>query len=157
MAIQGVTTFLWFDDQAEDAANFYVGLFPDSRVTGVMHYQEGSHRPVGSVQLVNFELFGTAFAALNGGPMFTHSEAVSFQVSCDTQEELDRIWDALIAGGGRESQCGWCVDRFGISWQVLPSRLGEILSCAHPEQVWQVMFDMQRLDIARLEAAARGE
>lgn len=157
MAIHGVTTFLWFDDQAEDAANFYVGLFPDSAVTSVVHYQEGTHKPVGSVQLVTFEIFGTKFAALNGGPLFTHSEAVSFQVSCDSQAELDSIWDALIADGGRESQCGWCVDRFGISWQVIPSSLGEILSCPNPENVWQVMFGMQRIDIATLEAAARGE
>ena len=159
MALHGVTTFLWFDEDALPAAELYCSLFPDARITSVSHYTEDSHKPIGTVQVVAFELFGQPFAALNGGPMFPHSEAVSFQVSADTQEELDRVWDALIADGGSESQCGWCKDRFGVSWQVIPAKLGEWLG--HPDpaavgRVWAAMMQMQRIDIAALDAAAAG-
>lgn len=157
MAISGVRTFLWFDDQAEEAADFYVGLFPDSRISTVSHYPEGGARPAGSVLLVEFELFGQPFAALNGGPEFHHSEAVSFVVQCDTQAELDRVWDALVADGGAESMCGWCKDRFGVSWQVTPSRLGDLLGGPDPaasQRAWAALMQMGRIDIATLEAAA---
>jgi predicted 3-demethylubiquinone-9 3-methyltransferase (glyoxalase superfamily) len=159
MAISGVRTFLWFDDQAQEAAEFYVGLFPDSRITSVSHYQEGSRKPVGSVLVVEFELFGEAFAALNGGPEFPHSEAVSFAVQCDTQEELDRVWDALVADGGVESMCGWCKDRFGVSWQITPRHLGDLLGgsdVAASRRAWDALMGMRRIDVAALEAAARG-
>lgn len=150
MAVSGVTTHLWFDDQALDAAEYYVSLFPDSRIASVSHYPEGGQRPAGSVLLVEFELFGQSFAALNGGPEFPHSEAVSFQVRCDTQEELDRVWDALVADGGSESMCGWCKDRFGVSWQVVPSHLDRLLS--HPA-AWSALMTMRRIDIQALREA----
>lgn len=159
MAISGVTTFLWFDDQAEQAAAFYTGLFPDSAVTSVSRYGEGDRKPAGTALVVEFTLFGQPFAALNGGPEFTHSEAVSFQVRCDTQDEIDRLWDALVADGGKESMCGWCRDRFGVSWQVIPARLGEFLG--HPDpaasaRAREAMFGMRRFDLAALEAAVLG-
>ena len=150
MAISGLTTFLWFDDEALEAAEFYVGLFADSTLGEVQRYPDGTpNRPPGSVLTVNFRLFGQEFVALNGGPQFPHSEAVSFMVSCATQDELDFVWDSLIADGGSESQCGWCKDRFGVSWQVVPETLGQLLSAG----AWPAMMSMKRLDIAALEAA----
>lgn len=156
MAISGVTTFLWFDNEAFEAAEFYAGLFPDSRVTSVSHYGEGAPKPAGTPFIAEFTLFGQPFAALNGGPQFPHSEAVSFMVQCDTQEEIDRLWDALVSDGGEESMCGWCRDRFGVSWQIVPSMLGDLLG--HPDpaaaaRAQQAMFGMRRLDIAALQAA----
>lgn len=159
MTVHGVTTYLWFDEQAMDAAELYVSVFPDSRITNVSHYQDGAQKPAGTVLVVEFELFGQPFSALNGGPEFPHSEAVSFQVRCDTQEELDRIWDTLIADGGAESMCGWCKDRFGVSWQIIPTMLGEVLGGSDPEashRAWTAMMQMSRLDIAALRAAAAG-
>ena len=156
MAISGVRTYLWFDDQAEEAAEFYVGLFPDSAITSVSHYREGAPKPAGTVLVVEFELFGQPFAALNGGPRFPHSEAVSFEVACDTQNEIDRVWDALVADGGEESMCGWCRDRFGVSWQVTPSGLAELLNSPDEgvaQRVWDAILQMRRLDIAAIEAA----
>ncbi len=159
MAISGLTTFLWFDDEALPAAELYVATFPDSRIMSVSHYGEGARKPAGSILVVEFELFGQRFSALNGGPQFPHSEAVSFQVTCDTQAELDRIWDTLIADGGEESMCGWCKDRFGVSWQVVPTVLGELLGGgdeAAAGRAWAAMMTMRRPDIAALEAAAAG-
>lgn len=127
MAVRDLTTYLWFDNEAAEAAQFYVDLFPDSRIGAVSHYQADAQLPAGSVLTVEFELFGQPFAALNGGPQFSHSEAVSFQVSCDSQEDVDRIWDALVADGGSESRCGWCKDRWGVSWQVVPTALSRAL------------------------------
>ena len=127
MAATSLTTYLWFDDQALEAATFYVGLFPGSRLGEVSHYRADAQRPAGSVLTVEFELFGRPFAALNGGPQFPHSEAVSFQVACDGQEDVDRLWHALIADGGSESRCGWCRDRWGVSWQIIPTALGRAL------------------------------
>ena len=127
MTISGVTTFLWFDDQALDAATFYVDTFPDSRLGQITRYHAEARRAEGSVLTVEFELFSRPFIALNGGPGFPHSEAVSFQVSCDTQEEIDRLWGAITSDGGRESMCGWCQDRWGVSWQIVPRVLGELL------------------------------
>ncbi len=158
MGIHGVTTFLWFDDQAHEAAAFYVSLFPDSRMKSESHYGEGAPKPAGTVMVSEFELFGRPFAALNGGPYFTHSEAVSFQVSCDTQEEIDRTWAALIADGGEEGMCGWCKDRFGVSWQVTPSRLGEFLGAPGEagQRAMAAMLQMRKFDIAAMERATAG-
>lgn len=127
MALTNLTTYLWFDDQALDAATFYVDLFPDSRITGVSHYQADAQRPEGSVLTVEFDLMGRPFAGLNGGPQFQHSEAVSFQVGCETQDDVDRLWEAIVSNGGSESRCGWCKDRWGVSWQIVPEALGRAL------------------------------
>jgi predicted 3-demethylubiquinone-9 3-methyltransferase (glyoxalase superfamily) len=159
MTISGVTTYLWFDDDAMAAAELYVSIFPDSAITSVSYYQEGAQKPAGSVLTVEFELFGRPFAGLNAGPQFPHSEAVSFQVSCETQEEIDRVWSALIADGGQESMCGWCKDRFGVSWQVTAAKLGQLLSSPDPgaaQRAWAAMMGMRKIDIAGLVAAAEG-
>lgn len=153
MTISGVTTFLWFDRDAEEAANFYVSLFPQSRIGNVSYYHEGSQLPAGTVLTVDFEIFGQPFSCLNGGPQFPHSEAVSFQVSCDTQEEVDHLWNSLIANGGTESQCGWCKDRFGVSWQIIPTALSAALSSSDQEissYAMQAMMKMGKIIIADL-------
>ena len=151
MAITGLVTFLWFDTQALEAAEFYTDLFPDSELGSISHYPDDHpHKQSSSVLAVEFALFGHKFTAINGGPQFPHSEAVSFMVHCDTQEEIDRIWDALIAHGGSESQCGWCKDRFGISWQVVPRNIQELLSAG----AWPALMPMKKIEIAALEAAA---
>ena len=155
MAISGGTPCLWFDDAALEAAELYVSIFPDSRLGAVQYYLEGSPRPAGSVLLVEFELMGRPFTALNGGPQFPHTEAVSFQVRCDTQEEIDRVWDALVADGGAESMCGWCKDRFGVNWQVSPTVLDDLLAGDDPaaaQRAWTAMMDMRRIVIADLLA-----
>jgi predicted 3-demethylubiquinone-9 3-methyltransferase (glyoxalase superfamily) len=156
VAISGVTTFLWFDEAALEAAEFYVGLFPDSRITSVSHYGEGAQMPEGTVMVVEFVLFGQPFAALNGGPQFPHTEAVSFKVEGDTQDDIDRVWDALVHDGGEESRCGWCRDRFGVSWQVVPARLGELMGgadAAASGRAWSALMQMGKIDIATLQAA----
>ncbi len=127
MAATNLTTFLWFDTEALDAAQFYVDLFPQSHLGEISYYQADAQRPAGSVLTVEFELFGRPFAALNGGPQFPHSEAVSFQVACDSQDDVDRIWSALVNNGGAESMCGWCKDRWGVNWQVIPKALTRAL------------------------------
>lgn len=154
MAITGLATFLWFDTQALEAAEFYTDLFPGSELGSISHYPgDHPHTPATSVMAVEFTLFGNKFTAINGGPQFPHSEAVSFMVHCDTQEEIDRIWDALIADGGSESQCGWCKDRFGISWQVVPRNIQELLSAG----AWPALMPMKKIEIAALEAAASAQ
>ncbi len=127
MSIGGLTTVLWFDTQALEVAQFYVELFPGSKMGNVTYYPSGAQQPEGSVLTVEFELFGRPFAALNGGPRFPHSEAVSFQISCDSQEDVDRVWDSIVRNGGTESMCGWCKDRWGVSWQVIPTALTRAL------------------------------
>ncbi|NBS37534.1 MAG: VOC family protein [Actinobacteria bacterium] len=127
MAVQSMTTYLWFDNQALEAARFYVDLFPQSRLGDISYYQADAQMPAGTVLTVEFELFGRPFAALNGGPAFTHSEAVSFQVHCETQDDVDRIWNTIVDSGGAASQCGWCKDRWGVSWQIIPEALGRAL------------------------------
>lgn len=153
-----ITPCLWFDRDGEDAARLYVSLFPNSRITKVARYPEGLPGDrAGEVLTVEFELDGKAFTALNGGPEFPQSEAISFQIFVKDQAELDHYWDGLIAGGGAESQCGWLKDRFGVSWQVVPEKMGEWMS--NPEtgaRVAAAFMPMKRLDIAKLEAAARG-
>lgn len=148
---------LWFDTQAEEAANFYVSVFPDSKVTRVDYYGDAGPRPAGSVITAEFELDGKPFVALNGGPEFTFDEAVSLQVLCKDQAEVDHYWSALTADGGEESQCGWLKDRFGFSWQIVPTRLTELLRDPDPGRsgrAMQAMLRRRKIVIADLEAAA---
>lgn len=131
MAISGITTCLWFDGQAAAAADFYVETFPGGEITGRDLLPPGAPGQSGDVLAVRFTLFGQSFFALNGGPQYIHSPAISFQVFCDDQAEIDRLWTALTDNGGEESRCGWCVDRFGVSWQVIPRDLPALLT--HPD------------------------
>lgn len=159
-----ITPYLWFADQAEEAAAFYVSLFENSRITGTTRYDEASAkaggRPAGSAMTVSFELAGQPFVALNGGPIFSFSEAISFMVSCESQAEVDHFWDALSAGGDEAAQqCGWLKDRFGVSWQVVPTALFRLLSDPDParaRRATEAMLAMKKLDIAELERAAAG-
>ncbi|PZE87814.1 VOC family protein [Curtobacterium sp. MCBD17_008] len=147
-----IVPFLWFDDQAQSAAEHYVGLFPDARVDGV------GRAPDGSVLVVEFTLMGQPYRAMNGGPGHPFTDAVSLQVDVDTQEELDRIWDGLLTDGGHPVACGWLVDRWGLSWQVTPSMMGELMAAggdpAAGARVFRAMRDMVKLDIGALRAAA---
>ena len=148
--MQKITPFLWFDDEAEDAANFYVSLFEDSEVTNV------TPGPAGQAQWVGFTLAGQEFMALNGGPQNSFTEAVSFFVRCKDQGEVDRLWTQLT-DGGEESQCGWLKDRFGLSWQIIPDRLGELLGDPDPgrsQRAMQAMLQMRKIDVQGLEDAA---
>lgn len=158
MTVSGLTTFLWFDTEALEAAQFYVELFPASRMGNVSYYQADAQRPEGSVLTVEFELFGRPFAALNGGPQFPHSEAVSFQVTCDTQNDVDRVWNAIVGGGGRESMCGWCKDRWGVSWQVIPTALTRALQGLDgydSKYAFEAMMKMSKIVVADLAPASR--
>ena len=151
-----ITPMLWFDTQAEEAAEFYCSLFPDSRITDVSRYGEAGPREAGMVLAVSFELEGRPFSALNGGPQFPFSEAVSFVVNCETQAEVDRLWEALIANGGEESMCGWLKDRFGLSWQIVPTALPQMLQDADPERanaVMTAMLQMRKIEMTVLQAA----
>jgi predicted 3-demethylubiquinone-9 3-methyltransferase (glyoxalase superfamily) len=153
-----ITPFLWFDDQAEEAARFYVSIFKNSKIGDISRYTEAGPGPVGSAMVVAFELDGQRFDALNGGPTFAFTEAVSFTVDCETQAEVDYFWTALSAGG-ETSQCGWLKDRYGLSWQIVPAALPRIMSNPDPAKVkraMEAMFTMTKLDIAALEAAAEG-
>ena len=155
MAIKGLTTFLWFDGQAKEAADFYVSIFPGAKLGNISYYQQDAQLPAGSVLVAEFELFGQPFAALNGGPHFTHSEAVSFQMMCDTQDEIDSIWNAIVENGGQESMCGWCKDRFGVSWQIIPSMLSSALGNPDPEKAqasFAAMMTMHKLHIPTFQA-----
>jgi predicted 3-demethylubiquinone-9 3-methyltransferase (glyoxalase superfamily) len=154
-----ITPFLWFDDQAEEAANLYVSLFPNSRITKVTRYSEGGAGRAGTVMTVEFELDGRPMVGLNGGPHFTFTEAISFTIDCADQAEVDHYWSGLLAEGGKESQCGWLKDRFGLSWQVVPRALPRLMEDPDPakaKRVTQAMLQMVKLDVAELEAAARG-
>ena len=153
--IQKIRPFLWFNDNAEEAADFYVSLFPNSKVTNVSRYGEGGPGEPGKAMVVNFELDGLQFMALNGGPVYEFSNAISFMVDCADQEEIDRLWGQL-ADGGKEIQCGWITDRFGLAWQIVPTVLGDLLSDPDPEKagrVMQAMLNMVKLDIAGLANA----
>lgn len=159
MSITAFRTYLWFDDQALDAAEFYVSIFPGSRITATSHYRRDAQRPEGSILTVDFEMFGQSFAALNGGPQFPHSEAVSFQVQCETQDEIDRLWTSLTSSGGEESMCGWCKDRFGVSWQVTPRLLHDVLTGDDDEaadRAFVAMMKMGKIDIETIRRAANG-
>jgi predicted 3-demethylubiquinone-9 3-methyltransferase (glyoxalase superfamily) len=151
-----LTTCLWFDTQGEDAARFYTSVFPNSKITQVARYGSAGPRPAGTVMTVSFELDGTRFLALNGGPQFGFSEAISFVVDCADQADVDRYWSTL-SEGGEEGPCGWLKDRFGVSWQIVPTRLPELLANPDPERsqrVMTAMLAMRKIDIAALEAAA---
>jgi predicted 3-demethylubiquinone-9 3-methyltransferase (glyoxalase superfamily) len=165
MAItQHISPCLWFASQAEEAANFYVGIFPNSRITTITRYgaagQEVHHQQPGSVMTVAFELSGQAFTGLNGGPLFTFNEAISFMVSCETQKEIDHYWNALSAGGDPNSQqCGWLKDRYGVSWQIVPSFMDELFageSGLGAQRAMTAMLKMKKLDIAELRRAYEG-
>jgi predicted 3-demethylubiquinone-9 3-methyltransferase (glyoxalase superfamily) len=154
-----ITPNLWFDTEAEEAAAFYVSVLPNSRITAVTHYPDAVPQKAGTVLTVEFVLDGQRFLALNGGPEFTFDEAVSFMIECETQDEIDRYWDALTSGGGQEGPCGWLKDRFGLSWQVAPKGMAEMFADADPSRAsraMQAMFTMKKLDIAALERAADG-
>jgi predicted 3-demethylubiquinone-9 3-methyltransferase (glyoxalase superfamily) len=154
-----ITPFLWFDHNAEDAMNFYCSVFPDAKVGDVMRYGEGGPMPAGTVITANFEIAGQRVMVLNGGPRFTFDEAFSFFVSVDTQDEIDRYWEALTADGGEPGQCGWLKDRFGLSWQIVPTMLGEVLGDPDPAKsgpAMQAMMQMTKLDIAELQRAHDG-
>ena len=156
---QKITPNLWFDREAEEAADFYTSVFPDSRIVDITHYPEGSPGPAGTVMTVEWELNGQRFVGINGGPQFKFDEAVSFSVECEDQNEVDYFWERLLAGGGEESQCGWLKDRYGLSWQVVPAGWEELLTGPDParvERAMHAMFGMKKLDIAALEAAADG-
>ena len=158
--MQKITPFLWFDTQAEEAANFYVSIFKNSKIGVVNRYSEegakAAGRPAGSVMIVTFNLNGQDFTALNGGPMFKFTQAISFVVNCENQEEVDDMWTKL-SEGGRTDQCGWLNDKFGVPWQVVPTALGKLLSNPDPEKAKRVMaamLKMTKINIAELEAAA---
>lgn len=154
--MQKISPFLWFDDQAEEAANLYVSLFEDSEITDIARYPEGTPGPAGKVMTVNFRLEGQEYTALNGGPQFSFTEAISFVVHCKDQDEVDRFWSQLTEGG-EESQCGWLKDRFGLSWQIVPDRLGELLGDPDParsQAAMQAMLQMSKIEIKTLEDAA---
>ncbi len=156
---QKITPNLWFDDQAEEAAAFYVSVFRDSRIVGTTRYPEESPGEAGTVMTVEFELEGQRYVGINGGPQFTFDEAVSFQVSCETQDEVDYFWDALREGGGEESRCGWLKDRYGLSWQVVPAGMEEIFADPDPDRAaraMQAMLGMRKLDVDALRRAADG-
>jgi predicted 3-demethylubiquinone-9 3-methyltransferase (glyoxalase superfamily) len=153
---QQIVPNLWFDTEAEEAAEFYCSIFPNSRIVHVARYTEAGPREPGTVMVVEFELNGNRVVAINGGPEFSFSEAVSLQIRCDTQEEIDRYWERLT-DGGEEGPCGWLKDRYGLSWQVTPSNLDEIFAGADPDRAKRVMaamFTMKKLDVAAREAAA---
>lgn len=156
---QKITTFLWFNNNAEEAANFYVSVFKNSRILTTARYPEGGPAPTGSVMVVDFELDGQRFTALNGGPHFKFNEAISLLVHCKNQEEVDYYWEKLTADGGQESQCGWLKDKFGLSWQITPDALLNVWSEADPakaSRVMRAMMTMKKLIIKDLEAAAAG-
>jgi predicted 3-demethylubiquinone-9 3-methyltransferase (glyoxalase superfamily) len=151
-----ITPCLWFDTEGEEAASFYVSVFPNSRIVDVTRYGAAGPRPEGMVMTVSFELDGRKFVALNGGPNYTFSEAISFQVRCKDQEEVDAFWSKL-SEGGEEGPCGWLKDRYGVSWQIVPTALLELLADPDPERsqrVMQAMLEMKKIEIDALERAA---
>jgi predicted 3-demethylubiquinone-9 3-methyltransferase (glyoxalase superfamily) len=159
MPKQKITTFLWFDDQAEEAVNFYTSLFPDSKIKAITRYPENTPGPAGRVMTVDFQLAGQDYIALNGGPQYKFTEAISLLVHCEDQQEVDRLWDKLSAGGEIQD-CGWLKDRYGVSWQITPDVLLELMQDKDPEKsnrVVQAMLQMQKIDIAALQKAYRGE
>jgi predicted 3-demethylubiquinone-9 3-methyltransferase (glyoxalase superfamily) len=161
--MQKITPFLWFDDQAEEAVKFYTSIFKNSKVGKISRYdkagEKAAGRPAGSVMTVEFQLEGQKFIALNGGPIFKFNESISFVVNCKTQAEVDKYWRKFSAGG-KEVQCGWLKDKYGLSWQIVPTILGELLSgkdAAKSQRVMEAMLKMVKLDIKKLKQAAKGE
>ncbi len=156
--MENITPCLWFDTEAEEAAAFYTSIFPNSRILDVAHFGEAGPRPEGLVMTVDFELDGRAFLALNGGPDLTFNEAISFQVHCRTQDEVDELW-ARLSEGGAEGPCGWLKDRYGVSWQIIPTRLTELVADPDPQRsqrAMRAMLGMKKIDVAALEEAAAG-
>jgi predicted 3-demethylubiquinone-9 3-methyltransferase (glyoxalase superfamily) len=156
--VQKITPFLWFDTNAEEAANLYVSLLPDSKILSVSRYGEAGPGPKGTAMSVEFQLAGQRFLALNGGSHVKFTEAISLMVNCESQEEIDRLWGKLTADGGQESQCGWLKDKYGLSWQIIPSRFTLMLQDKDPQRsqrVMQAMLKMKKFDIAKLEEAYR--
>ena len=159
MTDHALTTCLWFDTEAEQAAHFYTGVFKDSKMGSVHRHTEAGPGPAGSVLLVEFELNGQKFSGLNGGPLYTFNEAVSIVVPCADQAEVDYYWDSLLAGGGQEIACGWLKDRYGLCWQIVPARFFEMISdpdTGKAARATQAMLEMTKLDIATLERAYAG-
>ena len=156
--MQKITPFLWFDREAEEAAKLYVSIFPDSKILSMSRYGDAGPGPKGSVMTVTFDLAGQRFTALNGGPLYRFTEAISFYVNVETQAELDRLWDRLLEGG-QPQMCGWLKDRFGLSWQIIPTVLAELMQDQDParsKRVMQAMLKMVKLDIAALQRAHTG-
>ena len=157
--MQTITPCLWFDTEGEAAAEHYTSIFPNSKILEIGRYSEAGPRAAGEVMIVAFELDGQRFTALNGGPEFKHSEAISFQIACETQEDVDYYWEKLTADGGEESVCGWLKDKYGLSWQVIPRQLPRMLASrdrAAAERAMQAMLKMVKIDIAELERAYNG-
>jgi predicted 3-demethylubiquinone-9 3-methyltransferase (glyoxalase superfamily) len=155
--VTSITPNLWFDNQAEEAAEFYVSVFDDASITGVARYGEGAPLPAGTALTVSFQIGDLHFTALNGGPVFQFTEAISFIIDAPTQEQIDRLWDRLTADGGEPGQCGWLKDKYGLSWQVVPPVLSELLSdpdAARAGRVMQAMLQMTKIDIGQLQQAA---
>jgi len=153
--MQRITPFLWFDDKAEEAVNFYISIFKNSKIGTITRYGEGGPGPKGAVMSATFQLEGQKFIALNGGPQFTFSPAISFFVNCETQEEVDELWEKLSEGGEKQ-RCGWLKDKYGVSWQIIPSAVGELLQAKDPEKskkVMKAMLQMNKLDIESLKQA----
>jgi len=153
--MQKITPFLWFDDKAEEATNFYVSIFKNSKIGRVTRYGEAGPGPKGTAMSVTFELEGQEFFALNGGPLFSFTPAISFFVNCETQQEVDELWEKLSAGG-EKSRCGWLKDKYGLSWQIIPSVLGKMLQdkdAAKAKSVMNAMLQMDKIDINRLQQA----
>jgi predicted 3-demethylubiquinone-9 3-methyltransferase (glyoxalase superfamily) len=156
--MQKITPFLWFDDKAEEAMNFYVSIFKNSKIGRVTRFGEAGPGPKGAVMSATFQLDGQDFFALNGGPLFTFTEAISFFVNCETQQEVDELWEKLSAGG-KKSRCGWLKDKYGLSWQIIPKVLSEMLQDTDPEKskrVMQAMLQMTKIDIKALKQAYEG-
>jgi predicted 3-demethylubiquinone-9 3-methyltransferase (glyoxalase superfamily) len=157
--MQKITPFLWFNDQAEEAMNFYVSIFKNSKIGNVTRYGDAGPGPKGSVMSATFHLDGQDFYALNGGPMFSFTPAISLFVDCETQQEVDELWDKLLEGGGVPNQCGWLQDKFGLSWQIIPKALGQMLGDKNPAKAnaaMQAMLQMTKIDIAGLKRAYDG-
>ena len=158
--MQKITPFLWFDNQAEEAMNFYVSIFKNSRVGDIVRYGDTCPGPKGQVMTADFVIAGQQFIGLNAGPQFKFTEAISFFVDCKTQEEVDELWNKLISDGGEESMCGWLKDKYGLSWQIIPSALGEMMGDKDPEKaqrVVQAMLKMNKIIIADLKQAYDGK
>jgi predicted 3-demethylubiquinone-9 3-methyltransferase (glyoxalase superfamily) len=162
--MQKITTCLWFDNQVEEAVNFYASVFKNSKIGRILRYDsasaEASGQPEGSILTIEFELMGREFIALNGGPIFKFNESVSLVVNCDSQEEVDYYWNALTANGGVESQCGWLKDKYGLSWQITPTRLVDLINdkdTAKAHRAMQAMLEMRKIDIQTIEDAANAK
>jgi predicted 3-demethylubiquinone-9 3-methyltransferase (glyoxalase superfamily) len=154
---QKITPFLWFDNNAEEAMNFYVSVFKNSKIGAVTRYGDAGPGPKGSVLTAAFELEGQKFVALNGGPRFKFTEAISFVINCETQEEIDYFWNNLTSDGGQESMCGWLKDKFGLSWQVVPAEISSLLTGEKSNQVMQAIMQMKKIDLSTLRQAAGKE